>query len=189
MSIKLKGNWKSGYAIELHTKKSVFIAPGQFDTTYTDTGLALNLLKYHQDYSQISVLSDLAISFLKSRKATPYIDVIIPVPPSAFRKTQPVEEIAKIISKKLSIPIDIKFLLKLHDTSQLKGIDDPIERKKILEGVFEVSDLRYNGKRVLLFDDLFRSGSTLNEITRILYTNGKVRFVYVLTLTKTRIKR
>ena len=42
------------------------------------------------------------------------------------------------------------------------------------------------GKKVLLFDDLYRSGSTLNEITNTLYEEGGVSDVYVLTITKTR---
>ena len=38
-------------------------------------------------------------------------------------------------------------------------------------------------KRVLLFDDVFGSGETLKEITRVLYKEGLVKDVYVLTAT------
>jgi len=186
---KIEGEWKSGWAIDLHTLKSVPLGDGHWDTTRTDTGESLYRLKYCQDYSQIPVLSDIAISFLQSREATPYIDVIIPTPPSVSRKTQPVDTIALNISEALNIPLDKEYIVKLHDTSQLKDIDDQTERISILEGVFDVQDLRYEGKIILLFDDLFRSGSTLNEITRTLYNKGKVGIVYVLTLTKTRTKR
>lgn len=41
-------------------------------------------------------------------------------------------------------------------------------------------------KRVLLFDDLYRSGSTLNAITDVLLQAGQATSVSVLTLTRTR---
>lgn len=49
--------------------------------------------------------------------------------------------------------------------------------------------MKYQNKKVLIFDDLFRSGSTLKEITKTLYNTGKVQNVYIVTLTKTRSKR
>ena len=42
------------------------------------------------------------------------------------------------------------------------------------------------GKNVLLFDDLFRSGATMNAITDVLLNQGQVTSVSVLTITKTR---
>lgn len=44
-------------------------------------------------------------------------------------------------------------------------------------------------KKVLLIDDLFRSGSTLNEIASVLYKDAGVQNVYVVTLTKTRVNK
>jgi len=43
------------------------------------------------------------------------------------------------------------------------------------------------GKAVLLFDDLFRSGATLNAVTRVLYEQGQCSDVYALALTRTRM--
>jgi adenine/guanine phosphoribosyltransferase-like PRPP-binding protein len=42
------------------------------------------------------------------------------------------------------------------------------------------------GKRVLLFDDLFRSGATMNSVTALLYERAGAAEVYALTLTRTR---
>ena len=189
MSKILDGNWKAGWALDLHTKSSTLLKDGHFDTTYTQIGEALNRLKYRNDYSQIDYLADAVISFLKTRKVTPYLDVIIPVPPSKQREIQPVTAIAKKVAKALNIPIDTTFVIKTKDTSELKSIEDPSERKEILSNAFSVKDLKYKNAKVLLFDDLFRSGSTLQEITKVLYNNAKVGNVYVVTLTKTRTKR
>jgi len=59
---------------------------------------------------------------------------------------------------------------------------------KLLKNAFSVTSNVLNGQSILLIDDLYRSGATLNAITEILYNQGKVRKVYVLTLTKTRSK-
>ena len=184
-----KGNWKAGWALDLHTVKSIPLGDGKFDATYTETGKALNELKYHQNYAQIEQLANEVIAFLKTRLVLPYINVIIPVPPSKNRNIQPVEEIAKLVSKGLNIPIDTNYIVKIKNTSELKTIEDPLEREKLLTDAFSLQDLRYQNKKILLFDDLFRSGSTLKEITKTLYYNGHVNNVYIVTLTKTRSKR
>lgn len=70
----------------------------------------------------------------------------------------------------------------------MKSIEVLEERQKILDGAF-ICDKRYKGKKILLIDDLYRSGATLNEITKTLYTQGEVDNVYVLCFTKTRSKK
>ncbi len=55
-----------------------------------------------------------------------------------------------------------------------------------LEGLHAVDADRIRGRRVLLFDDLFRSGATMNAITGVLYDQGQAQDVHALTLTRTR---
>jgi competence protein ComFC len=185
----LHGNWKAGWALDLHTIRSIPIGNGHFDTTYTEIGFALKHLKYRQDYRQIDILVDAALEFMKTRLVTPYLNAIIPTPASVNRAVQPVHAIAKKIGEKLKIRVDANCLLKTKDTNQLKMVEDQSERENILHGAFDVTDSRYRQKKVLLFDDFFRSGSTLMEITKTLYEKGKVQNVYVFTLTKTRSKK
>lgn len=173
----------------MHTIKSIPLDDGKFETTYTEIGLALNRLKYHQDHSQIDVLVNHVIEFMKTRMVTPYINVILPTPPSNKRDVQPVEVIAEKVAKSLNIIFDKSYLVKNRNREQLKEIENQSERENILKGAFEVRDLKYQDRKVLLFDDLYRSGSTLKEITKILYNVGKVSNVYVVTLTKTRSYR
>lgn len=40
---------------------------------------------------------------------------------------------------------------------------------------------------MLLFDDLYRSGATLNAVTRVLYEQARCSDVYALALTRTRM--
>lgn len=186
----LKGKWKVGWAIDLHTVSSTPIDDNHFDTVRTEIGELLYQLKYCKDVSKVQLLADIVVDFLKTRLVTPYISAIIPIPPSDTTRTfQPVYEIAKVVGEKLKLKVDYDYLLKIRPTSQLKSIDDPEERRKILADVFQVKDQRYAGKKVLLFDDLYRSGETMNVATQVLTDSGHVNNVYVLAITKTRSKK
>jgi competence protein ComFC len=43
-----------------------------------------------------------------------------------------------------------------------------------------------HGQGILLFDDLYRSGATMDAITAELYESGKAMDVFALTITRTR---
>jgi len=52
--IPLAGEWREGYALDLHTSKALFLGYNQydrpeFDTTYTPIGKLLHDLKYSND--------------------------------------------------------------------------------------------------------------------------------------------
>ena len=83
----------------------------------------------------------------------------------------------------------VKCIKKVKDTPQLKNVADLDERLRILEGVHEVDSAGIRGKRILLFDDLYRSGATMNAITDILYDHGGAVEVFALTVTRTRSNR
>lgn len=185
----LSGNWKAGWALDVHTVNSTHNDDGSFSNERTKLGESLYMLKYRNDYSKIDELAHEAAHFMQSLMVKPYISVILPTPPSKTRQVQPVVEMAKKISEILKIPIDLEYIHKIKNTEQLKGVQDLGEREKMMEGAFTVNDQRYANKKVLIFDDLFRSGTTLKEITKVLYEVGKVQNVYVITLTKTRANR
>jgi len=121
------------------------------------------------------------------------MDAIIPVPSSMKgRLIDPVQEIAKKLYQYTEInigKIDTDYLIKTKDTTPLKNIDDPTEREEQLKDAFDVKDERYKDKSILVFDDIYRSGQTLMEITKTLLNKGNVKEVYVLVLTKTTYKK
>jgi len=185
----LDGNWKGGWALDLHTIHSTQNDDGSFNNERTRLGESLYMLKYKNDYTKIDELAQEAAAFIQNLMVKPHLSVILPTPPSKARHMQPVIEMAKRISEIIKIPIDLDYIHKTKNTEQLKSIQDLAEREKIMSGAFAVSDQRYANKKVLIFDDLFRSGTTLKEITKVLYDVGKVQNVYVVTLTKTRANR
>jgi competence protein ComFC len=78
---------------------------------------------------------------------------------------------------------------KVRETSQLKDVFDFDERARMLDGVFQVDSGLVAGKTLLVFDDLYRSGATLNAVTSVLYDQGGAKNVLALTLTRTRSHR
>lgn len=186
----LNGNWKAGWALDIHTTSSTLLPDRTFENVYTPLGETLNKLKYHKDSNALEPIVDTATEFLKTRHVTPFLKCIIPVPPSDYnREIQPVEKIARLVANNLGVECQTDYLIKVRDTSQLKNETDHEVKKQILKGAFKVADDRYKGKKVLLLDDIFDSGATISEITNTLLSQGHVDNVYVLCITRTRVSQ
>lgn len=187
----IAGNWLKGIALDIHTLSSVKVGVNEaghdvFDTTRSELGQLLYRLKYSSDLQAAQEIIDTAAAYLQPSRSK--FDLIVPVPPSAQRAVQPVITIANGVSTKLQLPLG-QCITATRPTAQLKGVTDPEERKKLLDGLFSVDAKQTAGKNILLFDDLFRSGSTMNAITDVLMKDGKASNVYALTITKTRSNR
>jgi len=189
----LEGNWDKGWALDLHTVHSILLFDGHFDTVRTQIGEYLYKLKYRNQKEFAKIIADSSEELFESplvKEIVKSVDVILPVPASdTSRIFQPVNELAIEFGRKLNVRVDPDYLFKTRQTSQLKSEDDKNARAKILSGAFDVQNLNYQYKNILILDDLFRSGSTLTEITKTLKEKGKVGKVFVLTITKTRTKR
>lgn len=77
-------------------------------------------------------------------------------------------------------------LTTTRPTGQLKNITDPDDRREHVKGLYAVDTAQTRDRKILLFDDLLRSGTTLNAITDLLLGAGAVQVVRALTITKTR---
>jgi competence protein ComFC len=195
----LEGNWDIGYYIDEHTLSSKINDDGSFNTIRTEIGELLYQFKYRSNKVLTTTISKIVVENCEKlfcsfglglvTDYTDNVDVIIPIPPSNLnRPFQPVFELVQIISELSGIPTNLQYLKK-KTTPALKSIDDLQERKEILANAFSVIDKRFKGKTVLLFDDLYRSGETLNAAAKVLKEQGEVNKIYVLTITKTRTKR
>jgi competence protein ComFC len=188
---KIRGKWAEGFALDLYTTSSTFLGYDgyghpQFETVRSELGELLYKLKYRADPSAVDSIAETAAEFLKEKWRID-VDLIVPVPPSnTGRKRQPVLEVARAISDRTGIDLCLECLVKVKQTPQLKNVFDFKERVAVLEGAFTAEKAKIQGKRVLLFDDLFRSGATMNTITECLMTEGGAEVVYALTLTRTR---
>jgi predicted amidophosphoribosyltransferase len=188
---RLRGPWTAGYVLERqHTLRSEFLGHDsyghvQFDTKRSELGELVFRLKNRNDKTTLPDIADTAADFVRKRRLQ--IDAIVPVPPSRRRTFQPVLEIAKALADRLTIPVLKAAVTKIKDTPQLKDVFGYDERQKLLDGAFAVDRTAVEGCRLLLVDDLYRSGATAAVVARGLIDAG-ASAVYFLAITKTRTK-
>ena len=190
MTHELVGNWKGGLAFDLHTVGSVYLGVDQFghdrfDNTRSEIGELVYQLKYRNDQSAVPKI----INLLTPLTGIEGFDAIIPAPSSKARALQPVDAIAQALGAQRGVPVLVGYLAK-EGNEELKGIDDPVERANALgSGIKIAGKENIVGKKVLLLDDLYRSGATLRACCNVLTAQANVSEVWVLTMTKTRSKR
>jgi competence protein ComFC len=189
---RIPGHWSNGFTLDVHTTSSGLAGRDgyghpQFASKRSQLGELLYRLKFRGDKSVVSEIAEVVGTFAESY--LPKVDLIVPVPPSSQRKEQPVILIAHAIGARIGIPVFEDCVWKVRETSQLKNVFDFDERSRLLDGAFEIDRSVANGKTVLLFDDLYRSGATLNAVNSLLYDRGGAKDVLALALTRTRSLR
>ena len=161
---------------------------------------AIHLFKYHHRAYLSTTLSDLLAGGEYSDGKSDdsdykKFDILVPVPLHKWRLYERGYNQALLLCRGLSmswgIPINYKDLIRSRWTEpQIKL--SPKERIKNVSGAFEVSkrgisDGAFDGKRILLVDDVYTTGATASECARILKGAG-ARYVGVLTLARVVIK-
>ena len=188
---RIHGNWLVGVALDLHTLSSVHLGVNEhghdmYHTTRTELGELLYRLKYHGDRSAARDIIGTASAYLIRRHEVS--EILVPVPPSTVRPFQPVMVLARGIGARVGLPV-VDCLSLTRPPSAVKNVKDRDRRATLLRGLHAVDPAKTTGRHVLLFDDLFRSGATLNAITDVLLNDGGAASVRVLTITRTRSHR
>ena len=88
------------------------------------------------------------------------------------------ELLAYSLSKRINIPVIKNALKKTKETDQQKLLGKQ-ERQKNISGCFSVEKPEeIKGKTVLLIDDIFTTGTTVNECSKVLYESGAKRELF-----------
>lgn len=182
----LSGSWNEGWALDRQVLNSDFLGYGpfghaQFDTTRTELGELVYRLKYRGDKSCLGPIAAAACGFIRGRGWA--IDVIVPVPPSTNRSSQPVVEIAEALGLVTGLPVDSTSLRKERATPAVKNLA-PERRREVVAGAHAVAAGAFRGRRVLLLDDLYQSGATLNAVAGLMKDPGGASAVIALALTR-----
>ena len=189
--VEIRGRRFTGWALDYHTVSSRYDKAGRFYVTdRTPLGELLYKFKYGKQFWLASKIARSAAEFLISTGMANDIDVIITIPPAKFRLLyQPVKLLGKKIGNILNKPVKTDLLKRNRRIPQLKSMEDKVERNKSVKGLFSIISDQHPCKSALIFDDLYRSGATLNEAAETLIAAGYVQRIFVLTITKTRIRR
>jgi ComF family protein len=135
----------------------------------------------------VRVFGDLLQSTLHTLSQDYPVDVMIPVPLHIRRLRErgfnQALLLVRELSKRTGIPYEGRALKKIKDTPVQIALKKR-ERKKNLTGAFQVKNQEaIQGKAVVLVDDVYTTGATVNECSRTLLRAGAER-VAVLTVAR-----
>jgi ATP-dependent DNA helicase RecQ len=168
-----------GIALAFHTVVS------RSEHIRTDIGERVYRFKYMLDSSQADWLASRAAKILEEKEFLNNIDLVVYVPGTqSDRPYEPVCLFAKNLCEQIDKPL-ICGLRKTRSTRPQKEMQTVEQKRRNVHGAFAVTQpKKVVSRKILLVDDLFDSGATVNECAKILKRAGAKK-VYVLTLTKT----
>lgn len=136
----------------------------------------------------LNLANPLAALMIRALPAQLDADLIVPVPlhPSRLRAREFNQSllIADRLGRHLGRPVSATNLVRIAATEPQTSLSRR-ERLRNLRHVFMVNNVdMFEGRRVLLIDDVFTTGTTLNECAKALYSAGAAS-VLALTLART----
>ena len=172
-------------------KKITFLRPSAFVHSvgaYEGTlKSAILRFKFKKKLDLAGPLGILMVKYLSRHLDMNGIDFIVPVPLHIKRFKQrgfnQSELLAHVVTRYYDVPTVSGLLFRARQTHP--QFDLPrTERFKNIKGAFEVKGANLlKSKSILLLDDIYTTGSTVSECTRVLRENG-ANNVHVLTLSR-----
>ena len=88
------------------------------------------------------------------------------------------------LARKIKVPVSFDIIVRKNQTQPQTRLKRG-ERLKNVKGAFEIADKkRVLGRRILLVDDVFTTGTTLSECARTLKRKGGASEVHAITVTR-----
>lgn len=103
------------------------------------------------------------------------IELIVPVPmyekKRRIRGYNQADVFAQALSRELEIPWDKTIIRRVQDTTPMKQLNN-VQRRENLQNAFKLSASGVKFKKVLIVDDIYTTGTTLDQVAKILKTGG-----------------
>ena len=122
----------------------------------------------------------------------PHVDLIVPVPLHYWRlvarRYNQAALLAQDLGRHACVPVCVDALRRRRNTRS-QGHLSPQDRAHNVSGAFDITPKRaalLQGKRIALIDDVYTTGATVRECTKILLENG-VSSVHILTIAKVKM--
>lgn len=148
-------------------------------------------LKFGEKISYSRTIGELLLSRLQAeiQRTKQKPECLLPVPLYKTRLRQrgfnQSIEIARIVSRKMGIPIEYDIVKRQRSTVTQTGLNAKQRRKNIRKAFSVAAEIKY--KHVLIVDDVVTTGATVNELAGLLKKN-KVERVGVLSIARAAIK-
>jgi predicted amidophosphoribosyltransferase len=184
------GNWDAGYTLDKHKIRSVPTQANeqghmQFDTLRTEVGQSLYELKYGQrDASKAEPLA--RAIFENIYPLLQNVTAIVPMAASTNRPNQPVHQICANLAYMTGLNWYNTFLVKALGGKSLKDVQGRDARMAAIDGTLSINgqipgDAPQN---ILVVDDLYQTGATIEAACAVLATYAKIGNIYVAALTR-----
>ncbi len=146
--------------------------------------VAIHYLKYRHARELADPLGELMARYWRQDPLPAEVIVPVPLYPSRLRRRgyNQAALLAWALSRRIGLPMDEDALCRVRATAsqmRLKAAD----RRRNVEGAFQCTSDRLNGRRVLLVDDVCTTGATLEACADVLRAGG-ARQVWALTLAR-----
>ena len=145
---------------------------------------AVHHLKYQNDIGVARVLAGYLLKVIQAENWD--FDLVIPVPLSKTKQEQrgynQAERLARPVAETLKKPISTDGLHRIRENASQVDLDVNSRRENV-KGVFEADPAIVKGKRILLIDDVFTTGATLESASGAL-KDARSGLVYAVTVGK-----
>ena len=183
---EIHGNWDAGWVLDKHVLSSTYIGDNewghpQFDTNRSGVGEASYQLKYREDWSRVDPLARALATHIFPKCLN--VGFIVPMPASKTRQRQPVTEVACALGQLVKTPV-FESLVKAPGGPALKNLQTKEKKLEALAQRITVVDHIVDGRwNVLLVDDLYDSGASMEAACIALRGYSKVNKIYAAALT------
>ncbi len=148
---------------------------------------SIHHFKYHRRMYFGQHLADWMVTAAREGMDWDAVDVVVPVPLHPRKKRErsfnQAEYLARAAGKAFAKPVAVRALRRVRDTKTQTRLDAQ-ERRENLRDAFAACDgAAVQGKKVVLVDDVFTTGATLDACARVLRHAGATE-VSVLTVAR-----
>lgn len=144
---------------------------------------SLMRFKYHERQEYAGFYAHAAFFYVGKQIQRRNPEVLVPVPLHPARQRQrgynQAEVFAEKLAEEMELPMNARLIRRVKKTKRQKELG-PAERRKNLEGAFALAkpgQMKYC--RILLVDDIYTTGSTVDAIASLLKVNGAEQVDFV----------
>ena len=165
-------------------EKTHYFERGRALYEYGSVASGVYRMKYGGKQEYATYFGEEMAEYLKSFIKQIGPDGIVPIPLHKQRQRKrgynQAELLAKALGDAMNIPVYDKMLVRIKNTKPLK-LQNPTERQNNLKKAFIIGKNDVKLKTILIVDDIYTTGSTINEAAQVLRRNGAEK-IYFVTL-------
>ena len=145
---------------------------------------AVYAIKYDNKREYLDFFADELIKEEREKIGRWNADMLVPVPlykrKEIKRGFNQADEFAKRIGRRMNIKVESNAIERVRQTTPQKELSD-VQRRKNLEKAFKVNKNIVKSKKIIIVDDIYTTGSTIDACSEVLLRGG-ADAVYFITM-------